>query len=482
MNILFIYSVDDISSPVKPFSSQAEMQFGISYISSVLKKHGHSTKLIVLSRMLGRRNEKIIDGRVKSFSPELICFTAVSTEYPFISNIAGYIKKKYSGIFLLAGGPHVSLNPEEAMRDGFNALCVSEGEYPTLELASQLAKGARPSRIPNLWIRQGSLVEKNPTRPFLQVLEDLPFPDRKMWQEWIGEKSGSEHSILLGRGCPFNCTYCCNHALRKLAEGRYTRFRPPDDIIKEIKEVISEFPGKTNFYLEVETIGTDVKWVTDLCSKLERLNAILDKPLSYRTNFRITPNFDIDNLFAAFKKGNIKTVNIGLESGSEKIRREILRRNYSNRDVTNTVAIARKYGIKVYFYNLIGVPGETVEDFKETIKINRMCLPDKTFNHIFFPYPGTELYSLCKKRGLLPKAIDTDLERCKAVLDLPGFTKKEVQNSFVWFDYNVYKDNKPIIEILPRVLISKFRSNSRLHSFYRKFTFSFLFKQLKKIF
>jgi len=196
---------------------------------------------------------------------------------------------------------------------------------------------------------------------------------------------------------------------------------------------------------------------------------------------RVTPKLDLDILFSAFRKSNLLTVNIGVESGSERVRREILKRDYSNRDVIKAVTLTRKHGLKVYFYNLIGVPGETLADFKETIKLNRKCLPERTFNHIFFPYPGTELYSVCREKGLLPEKIDTELERCKATLDLPGFSKKQIQNSFVWFDYGVYKGRRPLSEILPKVLVSSFRSNTILHFFYRRLSYSSLFKWLKHV-
>lgn len=75
-------------------------------------------------------------------------------------------------------------------------------------------------------------------------------------------------------------------------------------------------------------------------------------------------------------------VKIGLESGSERIRREILKRNYSNKDIIDAVSLARKYGLKVFFYNLMGIPGETLNDFKETIGINRICLPDISIPHV----------------------------------------------------------------------------------------------------
>lgn len=457
------------------------MQFGISYISSVLKRHGHNTKLVVLSRMLEGNNKKIINKYVAKFLPRLICFTSVYTEYRLTKNLAKYIKSRYPYIFLLAGGPHVSLNPEECITDGFDSLCVGEGEYPTLELVSQLEKGGQPSNIPNLWIKHGSLIEKNAPRAFLHDLDNVPFPDREMWKEWIEEMPNSVTPILLGRGCPFSCTYCCNSGLRNLAEGPYARFRSPCNVVEEIKRMAEQHPGITNIYLEVETIGANKKWTLDLCSQLEYLNTALKQPITYSTNLRITPNLDIERLFAAFKKSNFTMVKIGLESGSERIRREILKRNYSNKDIRDAVSLAKKYGLKVFFYNLIGIPGETLSDFKETISLNRLCLPDISIPHVFFPYPGTELYTLCKDRKLLPKMIDTDLERCKATLDLPGFSKKQIRDSYVWFEYDVYKGRKPLYKILLKVLVSKLISNTSLHDIYRRVTYLPIFKWARKI-
>ena len=468
MNILFIYSLYVIESTSKPLHTPEQMQFGISYISSFLKEHGYQTKLMVLSRVSGRKNRNIIDKYLKRFCPKLICFTAVSTEYQFIANIAKYIKSHYPDIYLLIGGPHVSLNSEEVLLDDFDALCIGEGENPTLELLSQLEKGVLPSDIPNLWIKHGSEIEKNSPRPFLQDLDSLPFPDREIWQEWIEERQGSRYSVLLARGCPFQCTYCCNHALKKVALGAYVRFRSPDNIVKEIKEITNRSQSTKEIYLEVESFGINKEWAVELCSKLESFNKTLSQPLSFGANLRITPNADLENLFVACKKCNFRFINIGLESGSERVRREILKRNYSNEDIINAVVSARKHGLKIALFNMIGIPGETIGDFKETVKINRICLPDWHFTSIFFPYPGTDLYFLCKEQGLLKKPLDTEIERMKATLDLPGFTKKQIEKSYIWFDYYVYKGHKPIYKILGLVLKSKLRSKSYLYIFLRK--------------
>lgn len=460
MNILFVYSLNIIGSPEKPLESPEQIQFGISYISSFLKKHGHQTKAVVLSRTSPEHNKNVIGEYLKKFSPELICFTAVSTEYPFTAEMARYIKNNWPNVYLLIGGPHVSLNPDGVLQDGFDALCVGEGENPTLELVALLEKKVSPSSIPNLWIKHGSEIEKNSSRPFLHDLDSLPFPDREIWQEWTEERPGSRYAVLAGRGCPFQCTYCSNHALRKLAEGPYVRFRSPENIIAEIKDIVARFPmQKREIYLEVESFGVDKKWATDLCLQLESFNKTLQKPFSFGANLRITPNADLEGLFAAFKRANFRFINIGLESGSERVRREILRRNYSNEDVINAVNLARKYGLKVAFFNMVGLPGETIADFKETVKINRTCLPDWHLTSIFFPYPGTDAYSFCEKQGLLKESDGPEMERMKATLDLPGFSEKQIQRSYIWFDYYVYKGLKPMPKILGRIARAYFLSN-----------------------
>lgn len=481
MNILFIYPLNDIQSPTKPLQTSEQIQFGISYISSFLKMYGHHTKLIVLSRVLGGKNKNIINDYIKRFHPKLICFTTVYSEYNFIADIAKYIKNRYPDIYLLIGGPHVSLNPEKVLLDDFDALCIGEGEHPTLELVSQLEKGISPSGIPNLWIKHGSEIKKkNQTRPFLQDLNSLPFPDREMWQEWIEEGPESKCSVLLGRGCPFQCTYCCNHSLKKLASGAYVRYRSPDNIVEEINEIIIRFPTIKEIYLEVETIGINKEWAIELCSKLEHLNTTLSHPLSFGANLRVVPNADLERLFAAFQKSNFRFIQIGLESGSERIRREILKRDYSNQDIINTARIAKKYGLKISLFNMVGIPTETIADFKKTVEINRMCLPDWHFIYIFFPYPGTDLYLLCKEQGLLKESFfDARIERRKATLDLPGFPKKQIQKSYIWFDYYVYKGRKPIYKILARVFASKILSVYYLNYFVRRLTHLAFFKYLK---
>ncbi|MCX5658079.1 MAG: radical SAM protein, partial [Candidatus Omnitrophica bacterium] len=450
----FVYSLNSSSELSKLLEEQLEMQFGISYISSFLKERGYKTSLLILNR---KSSPSLVDEYIKATSPLLICFSAVATEYAFIEKVARGIKCRFPGIFLMIGGVHVSLCPEDAMLDVFDVLCINEGEFSTFELAKQLADGVKPSGIANLWIKHDEGIEKNSLRPFLQDLDSLPFPDRDMWQPWV-KNLESRFGVLLGRGCPFSCTYCCNHVLKKLAVGNYVRYRSPENILREVEYLVEKFPGLKEIYLEVETIGAaKLEWALELCVKLKIFNARRDLPVSFGVNLRVIKyEPGLEKLFIAFKESNFRHINIGLESGSERVRYEILKRNYTNEDIVKTVDLARKYGLEVWFYNLIGLPGETAKDFKETIRMNRLCQPDFHYLSIFYPYPGTQLYSVCKKRGLLNQSSHEEkIERMSVFLDMPEFPSGQIEEQFIWFDYFVYKGFRPPDQLL-RDVASKF--------------------------
>ncbi|MFQ5979778.1 MAG: B12-binding domain-containing radical SAM protein, partial [Candidatus Heimdallarchaeota archaeon] len=412
MNILFIYSFQDYQVQGKEMQGQL-MHVGISYISSLLKSHGHQTELLVLNQYSKKQEIKQV---LIQFQPALICFTAVVTEYQLVLRIARFIKSAFPSIYLLIGGIHATLSPKLAFQDPFDAVCIGEGEYPTLELVEQLEKDKIPHNIKNLWLRTENGVEKNPPREFIQNLDNLPFPDREMWHKWISPDS-PQKVILLARGCPFSCTYCSNHALKKVATGKYVRFRSVRNVLQEMEELVTKFPKTKEIRFVVETIGVDMEFALNLCSELEKFNKKRQRPLAFELNLRITPNKDFEPLFRALKKANFRSVNFGLESGSERIRKEILNRNYSNTDIINAIRLAKKHGLRTLTYNLIGLPGETLADFKETLACNRKSLPDGAKLHIFFPYPGTKLYDLCKEKGLLDHKLDGKLERRRAVLN-----------------------------------------------------------------
>lgn len=470
MNVLLIYTLRDVLTQRRPLASMGDIHIGLSYISSMLKARGHATRLTVLSSERAAASLARLEREVEAFDPQLVAYTAVSTQFPFVCTAANRIRERWPDRFQLLGGVHASLRPEESIQGPFDAICVGEGELPAVELADALAAGRRPSAIRNLWIKQpdGS-VEKNPTREFAVELDALPFPDREMWHGWVLNRRAESAVILPSRGCPYNCSYCSNHALRKLAAGKYVRFRSPDAIARELRAIKARYPETKEVYLQSETIAVNAAWLEELAQKLQLLNAESDPPLTFACNFRVARQFLNDRIFAALARANVRTMEIGLESGSERVRCDVLRRHYSNAEFFQAVELARRHGMEVNVYNMIGLPGETRADHDETIRVNHQVCPSRSLTSIFFPYPGTDLFGTCETEGLVTAgAGHQTAERSRATLDLPGFSRKEIQRCFEWFEYRVYRGHRPWSYRIRKVLRNKAFSRAWSHAVFMR--------------
>ena len=463
MKILLVYTLSEAYTIKKPFISYTygTIHLGISYISSYLKQQGHSTRLLILPSFSRRKALRMLARTVEEYSPQAAAFTAVSTQYPFVRDLASHMKQHWPEIYLVVGGSHVSMCPGDALNDPFDAICIGEGELPLAELANQLSEGSRPGKIKNLWIKQDDgAFEKNPTREFLENLDILPFPDREIWTPWVHDTAISRHVVLLSRGCPFDCTYCSHHVIRKLARGKYVRFRSPDNILAEIKHLTKHDLKIDTIYLETETILLNKQWLMSLCAHLAEFNRSHHHQIEYACNLRICPQSKDETIFAALSEANVKTLQIGLETGSESLRQSILKRSYTNEEFLSTVELAKKHGIAINLFIMLGLPGETMEDHEQTISLTRKVCPNRSLISIFYPYPGTLLYDKCKSEGLLHGVpLDAPGERKKAILDLPTFKRQDIQKAYYLFDFRTYKGIRPFHFRLRRLIRSYFSAS-----------------------
>jgi len=440
MKILFIYPDIGVRGGALSY------QFGLGMLSAVLKRHGHVTRLHTL---FGRYDPAPLKAVLADYRPDLIALSAVSPQFRFVKRIFEDLQPLPA--FTILGGPHATLLPGcLAATEGLDALCVGEGEYPLLELADALAQGGDPRAIPNLWVKaRGGEIVRNAPRPFLEDLDALPFADREL-VDYQAVINSDFHTALFmfSRGCPYDCTFCSNHALRGKQPGRYVRFRSVDSCLAEIGAVTRRYAART-LYFNDDCFTAQRAFVEAFCARY---------PREFQHPFAINarPETLNDEVCRMLREAGCARVSIGIESGSELFRREVLGRSQSNDRIAEAFAACRRAGIKTKSFNIVGFPYETPALFQETVALNARLQPDSVIVGIFEPYPGTRLAEACLKEGWLP-ADQPDtwfLGRMDTALAMPAFPRRAILRAFRNFAYNVYKRRAPMRALFYKVYYS----------------------------
>lgn len=405
---------------------------GLGYLSSVLRKAGHGTALIYLDR---EPAENDFMQQIAAVGPSLVAFSATTHQYPYVERCAHWIKQSSPELLTVVGGTHPTLVPEQVVKSpDWDAVCVGEGEYPLLDLVTALEAGRDFADTPNLWLHRGDQVIRNPLRPLLANLDELPFPDRELFRfdELLAANDGWV-DLMAGRGCPYGCSYCCNPGLRERFKGlgKYVRFRSVENVLSEIRFLASSYKIKTlNFQDDVFTLDRD--WVLQFCEQYAK-----EFVFPFWINTRVERITD-EGMVAALARAGCRGVRIGIESGNETLRAEILKRRMSNEEIRQAFVLAHKYGLDVYTCNMLGIPGETAEMIEETIALNRQLEPAGLQFSVFYPYPMTELYDVCVREGYLPQEAPAGAsfgscysyyER-KSILQLPTLSTAELEREY----------------------------------------------------
>ncbi len=384
MKILFVY-------PVPPSRFQIpRFQQGVGMVSAVLRQAGHETALETVDRF----DPAALEAALARRGPDLVALSLTSDFFRLGAEITRWIAREKK-LPVVWGGVHPTLAPEESMAvDGVFALCRGEGEEPMQELCAALASGGDPSGILNLWVRTPVGIARNPLRPLLGNLDALPYADRELFDFERLLSVLPEAEFMGSRGCPHHCAYCVNHALMGMAPGPYVRYRSVGHLLGEIEAVTRRYPAVRFLGFHDDTFTLRRDWLREFAR-------------SYSARFRYpfwcnaTARSLVPEVVELLAQAGCYEVRIGVESGDERIRREVLNKNVSGEEIVQAFRRVRRAGMRTYAFNMVGLPTETPATMRETVALNRRARPDSVFCSIFQPYPGTRLYDLCREQGWL---------------------------------------------------------------------------------
>jgi len=362
---------------------------GMMCISAYLKKFGHDVMLFIESE------EKDLMGIVSDYKPDIIGFTVISGAHKWCLETAGKLKRDNN--IIVFGGPHSTFFPDVINEKNVDVICIGEGEHAMLELADAFPDMEKISRIRNLFVKVDGTVVRNELREFIQDLDDMPYPDRELVYRYKILRENPRKIIMTNRGCPYSCTFCFNGGYRKLYanKGRYIRMRGKESIIGEINEIRSKYPLDSVFFSD-DTLIIDKKWLIEMMKYYKEKVGL---------PFVCCCRADLvdEEIVMSLKDAGCLSVHFGIESGNETIRNMVLKKGVNDASIYEAARLLRKYGIKFKTYNILGLPGETIDNAFETIRMNAKIRTDYPWSSILVPYPKTELSEMMINRGLLDK-------------------------------------------------------------------------------
>lgn len=337
---------------------------GIMYLSAVLKKAGHKTTLIY---------EKDLFKELEALKPDIVAYSVTTGNHKEYIEINKKIKQKYN-VYSIFGGPHPTFYPEMIKEEGVDAICRGEGEKAFLEIIKNQKS------------------KKTIKNQLIQDLDSIPFPDRDLvYEKDEFFKNLKLKRIVATRGCPFQCTYCFNRHYNKLFKNQtILRYRSPKNIIKEIRKLKNDYDVKLIKFVD-DTFNMNKKWLKQFCEEFKKEN------LPFVCNIRA--NLVTEETIKQLKEANCVLVYMGIETGNEKYRKEVLERDISDEQILNACKLIKKYKIKLVTQNMIGLPGETIDGAFQTILFNAKCKPDFPGFSIFQPYPNTVLANYAIKNN-----------------------------------------------------------------------------------
>ncbi|MBN1860453.1 MAG: B12-binding domain-containing radical SAM protein [Candidatus Thermoplasmatota archaeon] len=332
--------------------------------------------------------------------PDIIGFSLLSFNYKLILSIARFIKQQYQ-IPIIAGGVHAILTPAEVLsQQEIDIVCLGEGEYVLKEL---LDNHLECSTITGIWYKKNGTIIKNAPRELLTNLDLVGYPD---FDDFDIERClfiyNAHLPIMTSRGCPYSCSYCNNHALRKTLKGTYVRFRSVEHVIEEIDLRIKQYynKGLRYFYFFDDTFILNTDFVLEFCRQFKEKG--FHRLIKWNVNIRA--NLVTDDLMRVMKDAGCYQVRMGIETANQFIRNTIYNRDMDNQEIMNAVEIIKKNNLQLRLYFMIGAPLETVEMMQESLDMADALHADEVFFALLYPLPGTDILKLCENEHVLDQS------------------------------------------------------------------------------
>jgi len=377
MDVLLVHPPRVFGSKRLEAAKTYRMPLGLLYTAAALEKEGFSVRVIdaFAERMT---LDNVLDA-VSRERPKVVGISATTLQTPAAVQLGKSLRGQDTVVCL--GGPHVSADPLFIKRmPFFDFALAGEAEISFPRLVKDVLNGKTVKGV-----KAGLMVEN---------LDSLPFPARHLldYKNYLIEEHKYNFiNLIANRGCPFNCVYCSSPVSR-----RRVRYRSPKSVVDEIEACTKE--RKVSLYMfEDDSLTLSRKQVFEMCNELKKRGLVRDWICETRIDL-------VDEaLLKEMHEAGCAEISFGIESGNERIRNQIVKKNIKQADIYRVFKMCKNIGIKTDGYFMMGFPTETEKELEDTVQLCTSLDATIFGIHLTVPMPGAEIYRQAIEEGIMDK-------------------------------------------------------------------------------
>jgi radical SAM superfamily enzyme YgiQ (UPF0313 family) len=385
--------------------------YGLFSLGAQALRAGHQVKVLNLSGFAWSKVEEVI----ASLDAELFGMSCWTSNRRGVALVADAIKRHHPTAHVLIGGPHATPLGREMLQHypAIDTVALGESEETFMELVARLAEGDDLRGIPGTLYRCQAGVQAAPARGSIHDLDTLASP-----HEYF-----DTHIVMTSRGCPWQCTFCG----AETTWGRGFRGQSVPYVLDALEKAVSRLSVKM-VQIKDDTFTTNKKRVLELCQ------GIRERKLSFLWSCDTRVDVLSDELLREMRLAGCQRLSLGVETGSPSILSKINKR-ITIQKIEDAAAMAKRVGIQVRFYMMLGNRGETAETFQETLDFLSRVKPHQYIFSCLTIYPGTEDFQQAEREKWLDREVyfSGDFQEFKVPFDASEDVTALLNS---WFEQN----------------------------------------------
>lgn len=300
--------------------------------------------------------------QIVELDPKCVSFYTLWPDYHIMLHIARELKRRNSHITVVFGGPQASATAMAAMETAsyIDYICTGEGEDTVVPFFNGVLNGGSVDHVPGVYYRAEGKIVVTPGEQPLCDLNTLPYWDERLYTVSGDDKLTSKQYLMpidAGRGCPYNCTFCCtSHFWR-----RTYRLKSAERIVQDIRYYKEKY-GIVSFYFSHDAFTINKTLVAEVCKQIIEENLNIHWGCAARADC-ITPE-----LIQQMKAAGMFSIALGVETGSNRMQK-LTNKNLDLNKLKSTVQMLLDAGLVVRLFFMYGFPEETEEDLNDTLKL-----------------------------------------------------------------------------------------------------------------